>query len=589
MHASRSEIRKPLTLQKRSEAGRRFVAFKVIVLLGLAVVAGRLFVLEVIEHGFYEALAENQHGLFETFYPERGTIYLTDMKSPDGRFPAAVNKDVWLVYADPRSIANPIAEATQLAPLLELDEKELADKLGQKSSAYQPLTHKVTEDVAVRIRELKLAGIGFAREQVRVYPDSPEGAQTIGFVGSDENGNRVGRYGVEGYWNPQLSGETGFMTMEKDPFGRLIGSATRDLRPARDGDDLTLSIDRMIQHVACSKLREAVKLHGATGGSVVVMRPKTGAILAMCGYPDFDANAYSSVTDMSLFNNPAIFTPYEPGSIFKPITMAAAIDAGKVAPNTTYDDEGSVVIGPYTIKNSDGKANGIQTMTQVLEKSLNTGAIFAVRLLGPESFQKYVEDFGFGQMTGVDLDTEASGNIDSLAKRGEIWSATGSFGQGISATTLQMAAAFSALANGGKLVKPYVVESVRHPDGTVQETEPVAVRQVITKRAATLVSGMLVKVVENGHGKKAGVPGYWVAGKTGTAQIPAKDGQGYEKDVTIGSFAGFAPVDDPAFVMVVRIDRPQDTPWAETSAAPLFGEIAKFLLQYMEIPPDRAQ
>jgi cell division protein FtsI/penicillin-binding protein 2 len=152
-----------------------------------------------------------------------------------------------------------------------------------------------------------------------------------------------------------------------------------------------------------------------------------------------------------------------------------------------------------------------------------------------------------------------------------------------------MATAFSAIANGGKLVKPYVVESARHPDGTIDKTEPVAVRQVITKRAATLVSGMLVRVVENGHGKKAGVPGYWVAGKTGTAQIPSRDGQGYEKDVTIGSFAGFAPVDDPAFVMVVRIDRPKDTPWAETSAAPLFGDIAKFLLQYMEIPPDRTQ
>jgi len=587
MHASRLEMRKPLMLQKRSDVNRRIFTFKAMIILGMTVVAARLFVLEVLDHGFYEALAENQHGLFETFYPERGTVYLTDMKSPDGRFPAAVNKDVWLVYADPRLVMNPVAVSLQLAPLLELDEKELADKLEQKSSAYQPLKHKVTEETAAKIRALDVKGIGFAREQLRVYPDSPEGAQTIGFVGSDENGERVGRYGVEGFWNTQLSGETGFMATEKDPLGRWIGSAARDLRPARDGDDLTLTIDRMIQHVACSKLREAVEQHGATGGSVVIMRPKSGAILAMCGYPDFDANAYSSVTDMSLYNNPVIFSPYEPGSIFKPLTMAAAIDAGKVAPNTTYDDEGSVVIGQYTIKNSDGKSNGIQTMTQVLEKSLNTGAIFAVRSLGPEAFQKYVEDFGFGQLTGVDLDTEAPGNTESLSKRGEIWSATASFGQGISVTPLQMAAAFSALANGGKLIKPFVVDSVRHPDGTVQKTEPVAVRQVITKRASTLVSGMLVRVVENGHGKKAGVPGYWVAGKTGTAQIPAKDGSGYEKDVTIGSFAGFAPVDDPAFVMVVRIDRPKDTPWAETSAAPVFGDIAKFLLQYMEIPPDR--
>ena len=340
--------------------------------------------------------------------------------------------------------------------------------------------------------------------------------------------------------------------------------------------------------MVCEKLRAAVAKHGADGGTVVVLDPKTGAVMAICSVPEFDPNDFSKVEDLRRFNNPAIFGPYEPGSIFKPVTMAAAIDAGKVGPNTLYNDEGSVKIGPYTIRNSDGKAHGLQSMTQVLEESLNTGTIFAVRQLGAKPFLKYVEEFGFGSPTGIQLDTEASGDVDSLRKKGDIWSATASFGQGITTTPIQLAAAYGVLANGGKLMKPYVVDSIEHPDGTVVKTEPQVVRQVVTKRAAALVGGMLVRVIENGHGKRAAVPGYYIAGKTGTAQIAKSDGQGYEKDAFIGSFIGYAPVDDPAFVMLVKIDRPRDVEWAESSAGPLFGDIAKFLLQYLEIPPDRA-
>lgn len=225
-------------------------------------------------------------------------------------------------------------------------------------------------------------------------------------------------------------------------------------------------------------------------------------------------------------------------------------------------------------------------MAQVLEKSLNTGTIFAVRKLGPPLFLKYVEDFGFGSLTGIELDTESPGDISALRKKGEIWSATGSFGQGLTVTPVQLASAFSAIANGGKLMKPTVIKEIRHPDGRTETPEPKVVRQVITQRTALLVSGMLVRVVERGHGKLAAVPGYYVAGKTGTAQVPRKDGQGYEKDVSIGSFVGFAPADNPAFVILTKIDRPRDVQWAESSAAPLFGEIAKFLLDYLQIPPD---
>jgi cell division protein FtsI/penicillin-binding protein 2 len=566
---------------------RRILVLQVAVILGLTVIAGRLFILQVLSHDFYSALASDQHGIFERLFPERGTIYLQDPKAPDSRFPAAVNKSLTLIYADDRQIEEPASAARKLAPILEMDEQELAVKLSGGSDPYVPLKKKLPEEIAEQVRALNIPGIAFVREQFRFYPERSSTAHVLGFVGATEAGDRVGRYGIEGYWNKELTGEQGYLETERDPVGRWIGAADRNFRPAVNGVELTLTIDRNIQYIACEKLRQAVSRHGASGGSVIILDPKTGAIIAMCGMPDYDPNDFSAVENMNVFNNPATFYAYEPGSVFKSVTMASAIDAGKVMPNTVYNDEGSVTIGDFTIRNSDEKANGLQTMTQVLEKSLNTGAIFAVRQLGSQAFLKYVRDFGFGQPAGLELESEAPGNISSLEKKGDIWSATASFGQGITVTPLQLAAAYAALANGGKLMKPYIVAEVVHGDGSVTRTEPTVVRQVVTKRAATLVGGMLVKVVESGHGKRAGVPGYYVAGKTGTAQISRGGTQGYEKDAFIGSFIGFAPVDDPAFVMAVRIDRPKDVQFAESSAAPLFGEIAAFLLQYMQIPPDR--
>lgn len=564
----------------------RLRLFGAFVVVASAVLILRLFVLQVLSHEFYYAMASDRNSLIAELFPERGNILLADFKRPDGSFPAAVNKTLTLVYADPRHVKDPDDAARQLAPILGLEEEALRKKLSIEDDPYEPLKRKVDDETAKKVRALGLGGIGFADERFRYYPEGAALAHVVGFLGSREDGEQLGRYGVEGYWEEELAGRRGLLEAEKDRLGSIIGAARRTFRPARDGDEIILTIDRTVQYVACAKLRQAVERHGADGGAVIIMRPKTGEILAMCGAPSFDPNDYASVEDIAVFNNPATFSAYEPGSIFKPVTMAAALDAGKVSPAMTYEDEGSVTIGSYTIKNSDGEAHGAQTMAQVLENSLNTGTIFVVRRLGAEPFADYVRKFGFGEKVGIELDTEASGDISSLDKRGEIWSATASFGQGISATPIQLVTAFGALANGGKLMKPTVIAGMRHPDGTVTRNEPKEVRQVVTKRAASLVSAMLVRVVENGHGKRAAVPGYYLAGKTGTAQV-AKPGGGYEKDAFIGSFVGFAPVDDPAFVMLVKIDRPKDVQWAESSAGPLFGDIARFLLQYFEIPPER--
>ncbi|MEK7537619.1 MAG: penicillin-binding transpeptidase domain-containing protein, partial [Patescibacteria group bacterium] len=268
-------------------------------------------------------------------------------------------------------------------------------------------------------------------------------------------------------------------------------------------------------------------------------------------------------------------------------TMAAALNEGKVTPETTYTDTGQVRIGNFTIKNSDGHANGVQTMYEVLEKSLNTGAIFAMEQVGPAKFADYVQAFGFGSPTKIDLD-EAGGDISGLKTGKEIYAATGAFGQGMTVTPLQLAAAYGALANGGKLMQPYVVDRIRKPDGAEVVTQPKEVRAVISTQTSATISAMLVRVVQNGHGKRAGVPGYFVAGKTGTAQIPDPATGTYMKDLTIGTFAGFAPVEDPQFVMVVQLIKPRDVQFAESSAAPLFGNLAKFLMLYLHIPPTTA-
>ncbi|NQV90766.1 penicillin-binding protein 2, partial [Candidatus Uhrbacteria bacterium] len=298
---------------------------------------------------------------------------------------------------------------------------------------------------------------------------------------------------------------------------------------------------------------------------------------------------YNEVDSIRVFNNPAIFGAYEPGSIFKPLTMAAAIDVGAVTPNTTFTDTGSVMVDGWhkPIGNAEGKVYGTVDMTKVLEDSINTGMVFSMRAMGMETFVDYVKAFGFGKYTGIELETENAGTVDALDIGSEIYAATASFGQGITVTPLQIVMAYAAIANGGVLKVPMIIDEIHHADGTVEKRSVRDIAQVISAKTARTVSAMLVSVIEHGHGKQAGVPGYYIGGKTGTAQVARTDGVGYDQDNTIGSFAGFGPVEDPKFAMVVRIDNPRDVIWAESTAAPLFGEIAEFLLQYFEVPPVR--
>ncbi|MBI2475333.1 penicillin-binding protein 2 [Candidatus Uhrbacteria bacterium] len=575
----------------RSRRDARVEAFRLFILFFAVVIGVKLFVLQIIDHGFYQALASGQHEILRELIPERGDVFIHDYKD-ETLVPLAINQRLAFIYADPRKIKNPDETAQAIGKVFGYDEEKIAaleTRLDQPTDPYEPIERQVSDEILDQVVALKLAGIFYTRELSRLYPEQGIGGNVIGFIGSDKDGNKAGRYGIEGYFNQILAGIPGFLRSEKDIAGRLIAVAERSLEPAVDGADIVLTIDRTIQFKACSSLASTVEKHGADSGSIVILDPKTGKIFAMCSVPDFDPNHYSKVESIDQFNNPVIFDSYEPGSVFKPITMAAAIDVDAVTPATHFTDVGSVLVDgwPKPLGNAEGKIYGDVDMTKVLEDSINTGMIFSMRSMGQQTFVDYVKRFGFGKKTGVELETEATGNISSLDKSSEIYAATASFGQGITVTPLQIAMAYAAIANGGMLKKPQIIDEIRYSDGTVEKRSPQDVAQVINEKTSRMLGAMLVSVIEHGHGKRAGVPGYYIAGKTGTAQVARTDGIGYSNDYTIGSFAGFGPVEDPKFTMVVRIDNPRDVVWAESTAAPLFGEMAQFLLQYFEVPPVR--
>ncbi|OGY54291.1 MAG: hypothetical protein A2912_04610 [Candidatus Buchananbacteria bacterium RIFCSPLOWO2_01_FULL_40_23b] len=554
-----------------------------IIIFGAAIIF-RLFFLQVIQHSFYLSLAQERQEVLKSLIPQRGSIYVRE----NGELYSLVtNREYFLVYAEPAKISDVGKVIDRLTPILNLEEKEWKELLGRiskKNDPYEPVKHKVTKKQVEELEKLNLAGIGFLPETYRFYPEKGLGSHIFGFVGIKDD-KKIGQYGLEGYFDQELSGRPGLIKSFKDAIGSLITIGPRSIKKAENGIDLVLSLDRQIQYTACQKLKRFYDSYQAQGGTVIIMAPKTGAILAMCSYPDFDPAEYQLTKDINYFNNPAIFYEYEPGSVFKTMTMSAALDVGKITPETTYEDTGELKIGPFTIRNFDNRAYGQQTMTQALAQSLNLGAAYAAEQIGRNVFQDYVKRFGFGQVTGLELETEVDGSIKNLEKIADVYYLTASYGYGISVTPLQLAAAYGAIANNGLLMKPYVVAEKILVDGTNLITKPESISQVISEKTASIITGMLTQVVESSYDRKAKVPNYYLAAKTGTALIPAPGG-GYGNE-TIHTIVGFGPVRNPAFVILIKMDKIKNGPrFASDSIGPLFGEIAKFLLNYYQIEPD---
>lgn len=572
----------------------RINLFIVFVALFSGLILYRLFILSVIRHSAYSRTAQAQSENINNILA-RGNIYMTDKDS--NLIIAATNKKFPLIYVVPADIKQDDRDsvAEKIAGITGLEKTEILTKISSDSKSLRVLARRAGSEQVDAIKNLKIKGLGVSYEMGRYYPGESLAANAIGFLGYDTEGRNAGQYGIEGYYDDSLFGKEPNMSglfAAANPLGlvksivniftksekKAVASGEFD-RPA----DVVLTIDKNVQNFVEDELKEILKKWDAEKGVVIVQEPETGRILAMASWPSFNPNSYSS-SKTEYYLNSSIQEVYEPGSSFKPITMAAGLDLSKITPQTTFEDKGFVDIAGYTIHNFSNKVFGAQTMSQVLEKSINTGTMFVENLVGDDNFMNYVINMGFGQKTGIDLPGEVNGDVVNLYSGRKINFLTASFGQGIAVTPIQLINAYSAIANGGKLMKPYIVDKI------IKEEEEIIIKPEIisipiSEKTAKKVQSMLVGVVDNGF-DKARIDGYEIAGKTGTAQIPDGTG-GYSEDVFIHNFVGFAPAHNARFVILVKMDKPKGIAFAADSLSPVFKNIAAFLLNYYNIPPTR--
>ncbi|HEY76051.1 MAG TPA: penicillin-binding protein 2 [Thermoflexia bacterium] len=550
----------------------------------------RLFVVQVVEGATYA-----QEGM-EQRIPDLGVRF---PDAPRGRIRErgglllATNRVRHTIMACPSCVPEEAVDtlADDLSPILGWSPGEIAALLRGREEGVVLVPDATPEQVEA-VERLGSPAVWVEDRWEREYPQKDLTAHVGGFVGYGEKGEgRVGYYGLEGFYDDVLRPRQ-IPPVEREADGsgtRLLPLEEGEFLASMPGEDLETTIDLAMQLAAMEELERGVQEFQAESGIIIVVDPRTGAILAMAVYPSYDPREYYKYAGdpylEDLLENPAISLHYEPGSVFKIVTMAAALDSGSVTPDTTYVDPGEMECGGESNPNWDGRSYGVQDMRGVLVHSLNTGVVWLTcRVMDREVFYSYVRAFGFGQRTGVDLDGEVTGIVHYPGDLDweDAFLGKNAYGQGIAVTPLQMISAVAAVANGGRLMQPYVVERRIQPDGSVLKHQPVVRGQPITPQTAQALTEMLVQVVEEGV-PLARVPGYRVAGKTGTAQIPTP--WGYDPENTIASFAGFGPVPDPRLAILVRLDRPQASRWGSETAAVVFSRLAARLFPMMGIPP----
>lgn len=551
---------------------------------------GRSLYWQTIAHGALAARANAEHLRALTVDAGRGAIY-----DANGRVLAvSVTEDT--VIADPdvmRSVGTLKSDATRLSDLLGLPESLLYGqldrpgayvRLSDASGRALRLTLERGAGIADEITRGNLPGVALIPEVRRVYSDGALAAQVLGFVSAS---NGKGQYGVEQAYQSVLAGTPGILYTAVDANGDPLATGALRETAAVPGADVTLTLDANVQYWAEQGLAQTVQQTGARGGTVIVMDPSTGAIVAMASLPSFDPNVYGQ-SPLSSFANPAVSDVYDPGSVMKAMTMAAGVDTGVITPDTTFDDTGSVVVDGITIHNWDERGYGMETMTQVLQHSANVGAIYVAQRVGAQRFDAYLNGFGFGQPTGVGLPAESAGLIADPQTAGDpsLTLAENSFGESIGVTPLQMVAAYGALANGGVLMRPYIVSSVtaQGGQGTATRYGPQSVRQVIDQQTAQTVTRMLVDSAYHSEAEMNLVRGYSVAAKTGTSTPFTTD-----PSQTFASVIGYAPASNPRFVLLVKLDAPQTTIFGGSAAGPLWRQLAEQLFTYYQIAPDIPQ
>jgi len=569
--------------------------FLLVIVVAMAIIfVVRLFYLQIIQYGYYKDLADQTQIKQRVIPAQRGLIYAMDGDNP---VVLVSNQTVYTVFADPPMVTNKAKVIKTIqAAAGDQARDDLAGLLDKTDTRYQILATKVSRTAAEQIKKADLAGIGFQANSQRVYPEGALAGQILGFV--DFNGD--GQYGVEGGLNSELSGSDGLLKSVTDvnDVPLTLGNQNID-KPAVDGKNIVLSVDRNIQAEAQQALAEELDKYHLTDGSVIVMNPQNGQIMAMANLPTYDPSQYNLVTDPALFNNDVISDPYEPGSVIKTLTMATALDTGKVEPNDTYNNTDYITVDDATIQNFTKGHTGNITIQEAMNYSLNTGFVTVAERLGNGKtvdqqarntmYDYFYNHFGFGKLTGIELAGESAGFINkpNSTAGGPVTYATMAFGQAMDATMLQVATAFSAGINGGRYYKPTVVAGTMDDNNNYtpsKAAKPEA--QVISQGASDVLRQMVITVRQANGGKGIDIPGYTVGGKTGTAQVPDPSG-GYYGDRTIGSYIGFGGGDTPRYVIMVRAAAPTDVGIsAGTSAAShVFTDISNWLLNYLKIAP----
>jgi len=551
----------------------RVLILAVLLAGGFLGLAGRLAYLQLYRHAALSQMAERQYSRAVVLPARRGPIVDRHGAALATSTPAES------LFVQPRFVGDPVRVASRLAPLLSVPESDLHAVL-TGSRPFVWLRRKLPPAQAEAIAALREPGLGFIPEPMRLYPNRELAAHVLGFEGADG-----GLEGVERAFNAELAGAGGKAIVGRDALGREAGGQRVLLAPVA-GLGVKLTLDKTIQYVAEREVEAVYRRTGSKAAMAVAMDPRTGDVLAVAIRPTFNPNTLGA---RDVVRNRAITDPFEPGSTFKAIMAAAALEEGVVRPDDRiYAENGSITIARATIH--DWKKYGWLTFSEVLQNSSNVGAIKVGMSLGAERYYRYMSAFGFGAPTGVGLSGESRGQLRDPRRWSALSLPTMSIGQEVSVTALQLVAAFGAIANGGTLMQPRVVQALLDESGReTRRFEPRAVRQVISKETAQTLTGILTKVVDGGTGRRAAIPGYAVAGKTGTAQKLDPATRRYSRAPGVLSFIGFAPADAPRFTMLVMLDEPRNEKWGSEAAAPVFAAVGREILRYLEVPPRGAQ
>lgn len=542
----------------------------------------KLFYWQVVRGGELSREAQTQHQTGEALSAPRGSILASD-----GTWLAATTQ-AWLIFAQkPDLKESPRAVANKLAPLL-VDKDLLPEAmrieglLSKEGAVWIPIQHKISNETKKNIEALDIAGISFQSEDDRVYPEASDAAHLLGFVGKNDDGSDRGYFGLEGFYDLSLSGKSGFVQREEDARGLPILFGSGKEISAVPGVDVKTHIDKTIQGILEKHLKDGIEKYGAISGNITIMDPYTGAVLGMAAYPSYDPAHYSEYSN-DLFKNPIISDSFEPGSIFKPLVMAAGLDAGVIKPDTKCDICGEPYkVDKYKIETWDGKYHPDSTMTDVIVHSDNVGMAFIGTKLGADKLYDYLSKYGLGEASGIDLQGEQAPQLREKGSWNVVDLATTTFGQGIAVTPIEMIRAMAVIANGGKIVKPQVVDKIIK-DGWEEDVKPEIGSKVLSDKAISDIKEMMVLAVKNGESKWAVPEGFSIAGKTGTAQIPVAGH--YDTSKTIASFIGFSPAEKPRFIMLVTLREPKTSQWGSETAAPLWFNISKDLFPYLGIQP----